>query len=63
MNQKLPITWKNILTQDHLPSLGWCLDSFIAIAVNIGYPYVDWSGWIWDVENRCRTDIMSKDVK
>lgn len=57
-----PITWNNILTQQHLEKTGWDMNRLAGIARICGYNYIDWSGRIFDVVLECDTGVLTKDV-
>lgn len=59
MSQRTP-NWSNTLNQANLPKLGWNLYSFAEHAKELGYKYITWSGWVYDVNTTERLDILAE---
>ena len=59
---KTSLTWEDILTQRHIPKLGWTIYSFSQFAKQVGYPYFEWSGWIYDTATNERTEYKATDI-
>lgn len=47
----LPVAWHNILNYHHLPEPMTIAD-FADIARKLGYPYLNWNDWIYDLNTQ-----------
>ena len=57
------ITFQNTLVQKHLSKCGWWHGKFAGVALDLGYPYYDWSGRVYDTKTGQDTGILTDDLK